>query len=443
VPANPAGRPRLRALRIAAGYSQPKLAEKLCFLGWVQGEGEVGVNGDMVSKWERGVTGICPMYRRLLCHLFGVTSDQLNLDGEPTDPAPDPAVPLRDPESLVAMVEQATAILDQLGSPATVLGPQLLAAHHRHAGHGPLDVLDQTAGPAAHARTATATPKELEQLTDRYQALYETANPAALLTSLAAHVQLVTGMLGADHSPAVRRRLLGNLATVATLAGRIAHDDLGDAFTGRAYLTTGLDAAKEADDHSAAATALGHLAELAHTDHRHSAATEYLTAAREHLDRAPQLAGWLAGIAALLHADHGDHQAANQAATQAATAPRPADRTAAQRCDARMAAVRGHLALKAADHDTARQGLTDALDLLPRTARRLRMRVLLDLADLELTAGNLAEACRHASTVAEYLHAAGNATVAAQLRAFRARIASQKVERRILRIIDAYLRPAA
>ena len=46
----------------------------------------VGVNADMVAKWERGVKGISPRYRELLCRLFGVTPNQLGL--KDTSPIP-------------------------------------------------------------------------------------------------------------------------------------------------------------------------------------------------------------------------------------------------------------------------------------------------------------------------------------------------------------------
>lgn len=50
-----------------------------------------------------------------------------------------------------------------------------------------LGLLDPAAtDPAGHARAATATVTHLEQLAQRYQALHATADPAALLTPVAA-----------------------------------------------------------------------------------------------------------------------------------------------------------------------------------------------------------------------------------------------------------------
>src|SRR5438270_13037539 len=84
-----------------------------------------------------------------------------------------------------------------------------------------LGLLDPAAtDPAGHARAATATITDLEQLAQRYQALHATADPAALLTPVAAHVRMANSALSRDNTASERRRLLRNRATVATLAGR-------------------------------------------------------------------------------------------------------------------------------------------------------------------------------------------------------------------------------
>ena len=66
-------RPRLRELRTELGWTQQEMAERIAHLAWMQHREHAGVNADMVAKWERGVKGVSPRYRELLCHLFGVT----------------------------------------------------------------------------------------------------------------------------------------------------------------------------------------------------------------------------------------------------------------------------------------------------------------------------------------------------------------------------------
>ncbi|MGH8572978.1 MAG: hypothetical protein ACREX8_10450, partial [Gammaproteobacteria bacterium] len=67
----------------------------------------------MVAKWERGVKGVSPRYKALLCQLFGATAEQL---GFAPVPSAVPTRPVRDAESLVAMLDDAASLLDQLGA---------------------------------------------------------------------------------------------------------------------------------------------------------------------------------------------------------------------------------------------------------------------------------------------------------------------------------------
>ncbi|MGH3847673.1 MAG: helix-turn-helix domain-containing protein, partial [Pseudonocardiaceae bacterium] len=230
-----AGRPRLRELRCEAGWTQQQLAEKLAYFAWIRHHQRVAVNADMVAKWERGVKGISPRYRALLCQLFGVTAEQLGIT--PVVSAA-PGRPVRGPESLVSMLDDAASLLDQLGAAGTALAPQMLSAWKETltSRRTMLGLLDPAAtDPAGHARAATATITDLEQLAQRYQALHATADPAALLTPVAAHMRMATAALGRDNTVSNRRRLLRNLTVVATLAGRLASEDLGDAASGRAH----------------------------------------------------------------------------------------------------------------------------------------------------------------------------------------------------------------
>ncbi|MBV9012198.1 MAG: helix-turn-helix transcriptional regulator [Pseudonocardiales bacterium] len=436
-----AGRPRLRELRTELGWTQQQLADKLAYLAWTLGQGHVAVNADMVAKWERGVKGISPRYRALLCHLFGVTAEQLGFSPAVSTV---PSRPARDAESLVSLLDDAASLLDQLGAAGTALAPQMLSAWKDTvtSRRTMLGLLDPAAtDPAGHARAATATLADLEQLAERYQDLHATVDPSALLTPVAAHVRMATAALGRDHTTAERRRLLRNRATVATLAGRLAYEDLGDALSGRAYYSMALDSAREAEDHQAAATALGYTAQLAHADGMTAAALDHLVAALAHAEHAPAVAPWLASIQAIIHTDSGDH-------TAAADALHRAEPTAHQRATqtpllfdygpAHLAAATGHVYLQAGDHTAARAVLATALDRLPRTEHRTRVLALTDLATAELHAGRLTDACRHATTAADLLHRAPYATGAARLRAFRT-MAARPLGPRALRVLDDHL----
>jgi transcriptional regulator with XRE-family HTH domain len=421
-----AERPRLRELRTNLGWTQQELADRIAHLAWMERRERVEINADMVAKWERGVKGVSPRYRELLCRLFGVTPHQLGLKDTPPIPA-DRTRPLTDDQSLVAMLDNVAGLLDQLGAAGTALAPHMLHAWKEAVTtrRTMLGLLDPSAtDPVGHARAATATVDDLEQLAERYRALYETADPTALLTSVAAHVRLAQDALRQDPAPDERRRLLRNLAEVAILAGQLAADDLGNTMSGRAYYSVALDAAREVADDQLTAIAHGHAAQLAAAEGLTAAALDHVTAARRRTQSTPAIASWLATIEATLHADRGDHIAARHALDRAQTAldepgGRPAPASFHDQRTIQLTAATGRVLLRVGDHSHARETLTAAVDDLRPQGRRGRVLILVDLATAELHSGNLAAACSHATQAAELLHQAVYAVGTARLRAFR------------------------
>lgn len=440
-----AERPRLRELRIELGWTQQELADRLGHLAWMERREHVGVNADMVAKWERGVKGISPRYRELLCRLFGVTPDQLGLKNTaPTTTGHSRS--LSDDQSLVAMLDNAAGLLDQLGAAGTALAPHMLHAWKDAVAtrRTMLGLLDPSAtDPVGHARAATATVADLEQLAERYHALYDTADPSALLTSVAAHVRMVQDALHREPAVDERRRLLRNLAEVAILAGRLAADDLGNAMSGRAYHSLAHDTAREAADDQLTAIAHGHAAHLAATEGLTIAALDHLSAATEQARSTPTIASWLATIEATIHADRGDHAAALGALDRARTAVdqpagRPAPASFRSWVAAHLTAATGHVLRQAGDHNGARATLTAALNQSPHTPRRQRVLILIDLAAVELISGNLPEACSYATQAANLLQQIAYALGAARLCAFRA-AAQRPLPSRALRALDECL----
>ncbi|HKR48216.1 MAG TPA: helix-turn-helix transcriptional regulator [Pseudonocardiaceae bacterium] len=438
-------RPRLRELRTELGWTQQEMADRLLHLAWMKGDKHAGVNADMVAKWERGAKGVSPRYRELLCQLFGVTPDQLGLKNTPQAAARGTR-PLADDQSLLAMLDNAAGLLDQLGVAGTALAPHLLhawkdAVTTRATMLGLLDL--SATDPVGHARAATATVTDLEQLAQRYHALYETADPKVLLTSVAAHVRMAQDALRQDPTADKRHRLLLNLAEVAILAGRLAADDLGNAMSGRAYYSLALDTAREAADDQLTALTHGHAAHLAATESLTAAALDHLTAATKHASSTPAIASWLAATEATIHADRGEHVAARDALDRAKAAldqhaSRPAPAWFHHHGTAHLTAATGHVLLRAGDHNGARDTLTAALDQLRPTARRHRVLVLVDLATAELHSSNLPAACSHATQAAELLQRAPYATGGVRLRAFRD-AAAHPIGPRALRVLDEYL----
>src|SRR3984893_5447239 len=81
--------PHLRAHRARMGLTQQEVAEALAALAWEHDHEQLGVDADMVSKWERGAKRPRRLYRRLLCMLYNSTEEDLGLrqtqGGAPAD----------------------------------------------------------------------------------------------------------------------------------------------------------------------------------------------------------------------------------------------------------------------------------------------------------------------------------------------------------------------
>ena len=438
-----AERPRLRELRTELGWTQHEMAERIAHLAWMERRERVGVNADMVAKWERGAKGISPRYRELLCRLFGVTPDQLGLKSSPVTGATRSRI---NDQSLVTMLDNAASLLDQLGAAGTALAPHMLhawkdAVTNRRTMLGLLD--PGATDPAGHARAATATVADLEQLAERYQALYETADPAALLTSVAAHVHMAQDAPRQNPGADERRRLLRNLAEVAIIAGRLAADDLGNAMSGRAYYSLALDTARELADDQLTAIIHGHTAQLAAREGMTTAALDHLAAGSEQARSTPTVASWLASTEATIHADRDDQVAAREALNRAKTAfDQPAGRPVPASFRVNVAtyltAATGHVYLRYGDYNGARETLAGLLDDAHPIPRRQRVLVFIDLATAELHSGNFPDACSQATKAADLLHHAAYAIGAARLRAFRT-IAQRPLPNGALRALDAHL----
>jgi len=69
----------LRLQRRLRGWSQDDVAAGLHRIAASLGEPELGVDANMVSRWERGTRKPRPRYVRLLCRLFELPPEQLGV----------------------------------------------------------------------------------------------------------------------------------------------------------------------------------------------------------------------------------------------------------------------------------------------------------------------------------------------------------------------------
>lgn len=135
---------------------------------------------------------------------------------------------------------------------------------------------------AAAPPATTSGPLDLDvvdQLADKYESLYVTADAAALLAPVAAHVRMLGDALRGEVSPGDRQRLLRNRVRAAVLAGRLAFERLHNSMSARAFYSVAHDDARELGDDVFRATVLGYTAQLAADEGRAAAARDDLVTA--------------------------------------------------------------------------------------------------------------------------------------------------------------------
>ena len=420
---------RLRALREEHGLTQQEVAEQLGKLAFLRMKRHVGVNADMVAKWERGVKAPSKLYRELLGLLFGVSAGELAVV-RPTASPRETITPVEEP--LLATLGDAAALLDQLGPAGSILQPRMFDAWRdevmrrrvllKLVGLAPTIGL---AGSDPPVRTTQPTPEVvlgLDELAGKYQALYHSTAPAVLMTPVVAHLQTVRDVLRNNVAPALRRKLLVNRARAATLAGRLAFFDLHDPMSARAYYNLALEAAREAGDHLQAAAAL----DTPHSSPPPTAAmrppSTICAGPPYHVERQPHgpVSSWLAAIESEMHTNAGATARPRWLPSTVPALPstRPGLHSNLPWFDyydsPRLDGFAGYAELRARRFDESRATLTNALDRLPRQAVKQRAVFLCDLATVQLHDGEVDEACRVAVQAADHLHRAGYATASGQ-----------------------------
>jgi len=379
---------RIRQLRLERRWTQQELAEQIARMAWLRRRERVGVNADMVAKWERGAKGVSARYVELLCLLFGVQASAI---GFADNTASRERAAMDEPASVLAeTLGKTAALLDQLGSEGAVLHSKMLnvwkdeimlrRSFLKLVSLAPAPGLAGHRSPkASGTRPTPDTLRDLDQLAGRYQVLYHSVAPVALLMPVVAHLDTVRDLLRQSPGPSIRRRLLANRARVGILAGRLSFFDSRDPMAARGYYNLALEAAQEAPDHHQTAAALGHIAFIPAADFGFTAAVDYLCGANQQLRRRPhdQLSSWLAAVESELQTNAGQHSAAFEATDRAR------DQLARRGLpealpwfdyydEVRLAGFAGYANLRAGRTEKARTALTDALTHLPGTAVKQR-----------------------------------------------------------------------
>ncbi len=430
-------RPKLRALREERGWTQQDVAEQISRLAWLREHEHVGINADMVAKWERGNKTPSPRYRELLCLVFETDAHGLGLGG----PAPvaEPGWPGEaDRNSLMEMLCGTASVFDQLGAAGVILQPRITEmwkdeVMQRRALLKLMGLATTASVLASHerdaARSAKVTPddvRDLDRLADRYQALYASTAPAVLMTPVVAHLETLRDFVRQGVPAALYRQVFANRARVATLAGRLAFFDLKDSLAARGYYNLALESAREAGDHLQGAAALGHVAFIPASALCYSAAIDYVRAASHQVGKHPdgRVASWLSAVESEIQANAGMHAesltAIDRARESMAKPGVIADLPWFDYYDStRLSGFAGYALLRAGQFDASKASLTDAAGHLPRAAVKQKAVFLADIATVELAGGDLDRACASAGEAAESLRRAGYAMGLGRLREFR------------------------
>lgn len=421
---------RIRSLRERRGWTQLEVAQHLDRLAWTQSGKHVGVNADMVAKWERGVKAPSRRYQDLLGCLF---DDDHGNPPATSRPGRQPEGPETDP--IDVLVARTGLLLDQLGRDALILRPRVLEVWGAEALRRRSLFKLVTLAPAlafvgndcASASSGTETATSLAKLADGYQRLYPVTAPTLLITPVVAHLDVTRELLRDARSACLRRALLKNQAQVALLAGRISFFDLNDAIAARGYYALAMESAVEAGAHHITSAALGHNAFIPAAEGRMTTAVQYLDQASSVLERDPhhRIESWLAAVGSEITANAGSSRESLGYIDRARTAlARPGLAPELPWFDffdeSRLNGFAGYANLRANRDEDALTLLSATLSSLPEQAMKQRAVALADLAAAHLGQRDIDHACAIAIDAVDRLRQAGYAAGVDRLRALRA-----------------------
>lgn len=190
----------LRKARVGLQLTQQQVADELINIAWTQKKTRVGIDRQMVSKWEREIKQPDRLDRELLCLLYGKTEGELGF---------------------LAYHRSVS-----------LTGSRLLAVDSMQL-ESPLDI-------AERMQTLTATnvgDPEIDHLDSIVQLIiddYETSGPVQLSTRVVRQRKIVQGLLLGTQLPRQRQRLYEIAARLSALLGYMAVN-LGKFSTSKAY----------------------------------------------------------------------------------------------------------------------------------------------------------------------------------------------------------------
>lgn len=440
-----ASRPtRLREHRLRMALTQQDVAMRLEQLAWAQEQRRVGVNADMVSKWERGLKHPSAFYERLLCALFGTTAAELGLAETP--PARAAASSERGTDDTAGLLG-ALEVFDASLASAELVMPRLIELWRS-------DVLNRrqllgtvgaTSLVAALGAKVGARPEgivvkqatipaveELQRIVAHLETSYHALDAHALLLPIRAVIETSQDYLAGTTAARVRSDLLVLLGRANLLAGRLCFFDADRPFEARAHLDLAREAAEQAGDTVLGSVVLGHLAFLPTAKHNFAAAESYLVAALALLGsgRSHLIESWLHAVGSEVHAKAGNGPAAlrsvDTALDEMGKSAMPAPPWFDFYDTRRFAGFQGFALRRANRFDEARASLEGLVRSGAGLSAKQAAVTLVDLAAVHVAAGDLDEGCRLATSAAEQLRHPTYATGIERLHEFRRTLPDQQ-----------------
>jgi tetratricopeptide (TPR) repeat protein len=350
--------PNLRQHRTLLSLTLEEVAAELGRLAWAHYGVHVGVNADMIGKWERGEKRPSKLYRQLLCLLYQCSAEELGL-WEPSGSSQ-----LRRAGGLVV--------------PPPGFGSRW---------------------PERPLRVSEATVHNLESVTAAYRRMYHTVAAHDLIDDVAQHAQTTAGFWRRTADPELRRSLAAAASEITMLAGRMSFFDLGRPSQAEPYYHDALEAAQEAHDRPLQAVVLGNKSFLPRSRGDFAAALQLLDEAKRLVPDDPVVRSWAMALEAMTQAWAHEPteslvglQAAEAVLDDATPGAAPAwfdyyDRS-------RLAGFKGQVHIRLAQPEAAHAVLEEAIGALNPDAAKQRACYLADQATVCVDEGQVDQACQ-------------------------------------------------
>jgi tetratricopeptide (TPR) repeat protein len=281
------------------------------------------------------------------------------------------------------------------------------------------------------SRIDLATTADMEAITAAHRRSYRQLSVQTLLPQTMGQFEAVTELLQRSQPIALRQRLIATAGQTAMLAGVLEFMDLYDFRVGQRHLDLAMTAAREAEARELGAFILGCMSFHARYSGKRTEAVTLIDQARDaaRVVGGPLTQGWLAAVAAEVHAVAGEANASLHALEQATHALERADEDEESAWigvgtfnQAKLAAYHGVCYLQLDRPGDALPALTQALDSLDPALRKHRCTALADLATALVQLREIEEGCERACQSLAIATELGHAVSVDRIRQLRRRL---------------------